>query len=395
MTIRLSRIGAVGLGLALVAGAAGVAIAAEDPAQWYSGGNATVADPDNIASLKIVDASGVEVTSGKVSDPLGAFAVADGTVRAGDTAATLFVFRPSTSTAPGAWSGEQVSGTTRFSGTGAATAPTGAGSNPFVSLDGSLPLADPVAAYPNGETAPSFKGVYELRLRTSSTKGVAASYASAYVKVDGDDWTKTTAPALGDTPAVDATITPTWPSTLAYGKAASVAVTVKGGDRNGTGKVTLKSGSTTLASRDLVDGKATLTISKTALTPGSRTLTLSYAGDDHVNAGSTTKTYTVAKASPSRVTYRTVTKPTSRKTGRATVAVSVPSGLAKATGKVDLVIKRGSTTKRITGKVLRSGTVSITLPKLRKGTWKVTATYKGDVRYQAKSSAVATIKVTR
>ena len=188
MNIRLSKVGAAALGLALVAGAAGVAFAAEDPAQWYSGSNATVADPNNTGTLTIVDAAGTAVTHGPIDAPLGAFAVAGGAVRSGDTSATLFVHRPSTSTAPGAWSGEQSSGTTRFSGSGAATGPSGVGDKPFVALSDALPLAETVSSYPNTESAPSFKDVYELRLRTSSARGgVSNAYASAYVKVDGDE----------------------------------------------------------------------------------------------------------------------------------------------------------------------------------------------------------------
>ena len=76
------------------------------------------------------------------------------------------------------------------------------------------------------------------------------------------------------------------------------------------------------------------------------------------------------------------------------MTITTASGKAKATGKVTLKLKKGKTTKTITGK-LTNGVVTVTVPKLAKGTWKVTIAWPGDKNYQAASATGASIKVTK
>src|SRR3954449_12398927 len=169
---------AAGLAVAVTV-AGGVAVGAGADG-WYTGGNATVADPDNTGvALKLYNGAGTEVTSGSTAQPLAAFAAAAGAVRADDTYATLYVHLPESSTAPGAWPGLQVSGTDKFSGAGAVAAPAALDGRPYVRTTAEgYTLADVASALPNNETGASFAHVYELRLRTSSpTKGVSTRYA--------------------------------------------------------------------------------------------------------------------------------------------------------------------------------------------------------------------------
>jgi hypothetical protein len=86
--------------------------------------------------------------------------------------------------------------------------------------------------------------------------------------------------------------------------------------------------------------------------------------------------------------------PTSKKAGKYKVTIAVPAGASAATGKVTLKLKKGKTTKTITGK-LSKGVVTFSVPKLARGTWKVTISWPGDSSYLAASATGASIKVIK
>ena len=405
MTTKKTWAAAVGLALALSA-AGGVALAAENPSGWYSGGNATLADPakTNVA-LKLYNAVGVEVTSGSTTTPLAAFAAAGGAVREGDTYASLFVHLPQSTTAPGAWPGVQATGTGKFSGAGAVTAPASLSGKPYVATTAAgYTLADVIAGLPNNEAGASFAGVYELRLRTSSpTAGVSTEYAAAYLKVSGNTWTLTSSPVLGDSvvvvppkSAVATTVTATWPSTLTYGTASSVPVTVTAasGAAKPSGAVRLVSGATTLGTANLsAAGTASFPLSAT-LEPGSVALQVVYAGvaTAFSPSQSAAKTIVVAMAAPGAAVLKVKKAPTTKKGGSATVTVATPAGLAKAGGTAQLVLKKGKTTKKV-NVAIKAGVGTAKLPKLPKGTWSATVTYAGDAHYTSTKSKAVKVKV--
>jgi hypothetical protein len=408
MNIRFAKTWAAALGLALaVSTAGGVALAVGPVAQRaYEGGNATVSDPNNIGvALKLYDVAGNLKTSGSTTGPLAAYAAADGTVRAGDEYASLFVHLPQSSTAPGAWPGVQATGTDKYAGAGSLAGPGQVAGKPFVrtTADG-YSLADVAASLPNAETSDSFVGLYELRLRTSSaTAGVADQYAVTYLKVTGNTWTVAPAPALGGgggpgpvTP-VGTSVTPTWPSGLTYGTAATVGVTVSpaSGAAKPTGTVRLVSGSTTLSSATLsASGTATLSVAKTALAPGSAALKVVYPGAAGAfdPSESSIRTLGVAKATPSQPTFKATTKPTPKKKGAASITIAVPGGLVAASGRVQVVISKGNVKKTVAGTV-KAGAATIKLPKLPVGKWTVVVTYQGDTYYVASTSKSYKLKV--
>lgn len=288
--IRLKKIGLAGLGLALAVSTVGGVALAAGADDWYEGDNASVADHDNTGvELKLYNASGNEVTSGSTTTPIAAVATAAGTVRAGDTHASLFVHLPQSSTAPGAWPGVQVTGTDKFTG------------KPSVATtaDG-YTLADVAAILPNKETAASFAGVYELRLRTSSAAaGVSTEYAVTYVKITGSTWTITDAPVFGQAGDTATSVKATWPKKITYGKAAAVKVTVvaETGSTKPTGTVRVVNGSKTVATATLTGGKATVTLAKKSLKPGKYTLVVRYDGaaGAFTSSQSAAKTITVVK----------------------------------------------------------------------------------------------------
>ena len=122
MNFRMKKTWVAALGLALaVSTAGGVALAVGPRARTPTrAATPRCPTPNNIGvPLKLYDAGGTEVTSGThVATPLAAFAAADGTVRAGDEYASLFIHLPQSSTAPGAWPGVQATGTDKFTGCG-------------------------------------------------------------------------------------------------------------------------------------------------------------------------------------------------------------------------------------------------------------------------------------
>jgi len=360
-------------------------------------------------ALKLYDAAGNVVTSGSTTSRLAFFAAADGVVRANDEYASLFVHLPQSSEAPGTWPGLQVSGTDKFTGAGAVTAPAALTGKPYVGITtAGYTLADVKKALPNAESGASFAGVYELRLRTSSARtGVADQYAATWVKITGTTWAVTTAPVLGGgggpttppaTTPVGTSVTPTWPSTLTYGSAATVSVTVNpaSGATKPSGTVRLVKGTTTLSSATLSGGAANLALPATALTPGSQSLKVVYPGVANAfnPSESAVKTLTVAKATPGQPTFKVVKAPTAKKKGSGAVTVTTPSGLAAASGTAQVVLTKGKATKTVTVTIV-NGKATVKLPKLTPGKWVLTVSYQGDGNYVTSTSKGYKIKVKK
>ena len=100
----------------------------------------------------------------------------------------------------------------------------------------------------------------------------------------------------------------------------------------------------------------------------------------------------MAKAAPGKPTFKVKKTPTAKKGGTATVTVPTASGLAKAGGTAQLVLKKGKATKTV--KVtIKAGDGTVKLPKLPKGTWSATVTYAGDTHYLTATSKAVKVKV--
>jgi hypothetical protein len=182
-------------------------------------------------------------------------------------------------------------------------------------------------------------------------------------------------------------------SSKKYGNTGTAVVTVKGSlGRAATGKVTL-SGAGSTQTKTVVGGRATFSLPKT-LTAKTYTLTARYLGNAEVAASNRTARYAVTKTSVRSVSFKASKVPTSKKTGKAKVTVKTSSGLAKATGKFTVTFKKGSKKKTVKGKVSR-GTASVKVPKLAKGTWRVSVSYAGDSNYSSKKSKTVKLKVKK
>ncbi|HWI43042.1 MAG TPA: Ig-like domain-containing protein [Nocardioides sp.] len=403
MNIRTSKRWAVALGAAVLAStvsgiAAATPVFTGDPTSlaWYTGDEATVSDPARTdVPLRLYDATGAVVTTGSTSAALPAFAAAGGAIRPDDTHATLFVHVAQSGTAAGAWPGVAASGTTRYAGDGAASAPAAVAGRPFAATAGGYRLADVVAATAAAGQG-DFAGVYELRLRTSSrAAGVGTRYASTYVKVSGGTWSVVDGPQVGDPePGATTTTTAAVPAGAVYGKAFSVPVTVTGTAGSG-GTVQVKDGTKVLASGTLAaTGKVTLVVGGTALAPGSHTLTVSYGGTAQAKASQATGSVSVAKAA-STTAAKLKAKKISR-TKKPVVSVTLAAAGLPGSALTGVVTVRdgAKTIKTVTVAAAAGGKVTITLPKRKKGTHKIQVRYAGNTVAAGSSSAVLKLKVT-
>ena len=388
------------VGLALVAsGVGGLAVAAPsftgDPTtlDWYVGDNATVADPARSdVPLRLYDAAGAVVTSGTVAGGLPAFAAADGTIRADDTHASLFVHAAQSGSAAGAWPGVQATGTDPFTGPGAVSVPAPLAGHPAVRTAGGYGLADVIASFA-GSGQGTFGGVYELRLRTSSaTKGVSDRYASAFVKVTGTDWSVVAGPEAGVEPAATHTAG-TAPASTSYGKAFTIRATVTGVTGAG-GTVTVKNGTTTLASKALdADGVIDIPIGGLALAPGTHALTVAFSGtaDAAASQGSVSVKVVAAKSTTTgRLVAAKIKRTTAPKIAVQVTAPGVPT--ASLTGS--LTVYDGSKViKRVTLSAANRGRLTITLPKRKAGIHRIKVVFGGNPKVAASTSATVKLVV--
>jgi hypothetical protein len=210
-----------------------------------------------------------------------------------------------------------------------------------------------------------------------------------------------------------------------YGTAPTIRIAIANEHgRKPAGNVSLvvRQGGATVASATTAVSSDAASFTLPILAAGTYDFSLSYAGDDQIAGFTETGSLTVSPAEvgppaepvvtppvvvPAPATPITITRvkaskvagavskaPTSRKAGKYKVTITTPAGLSKATGKVTIKLKKGKATKTITG-TLKGGTVTVSVPKLARGTWKVTVSWPGDSTYLAGSATGASIKVKR
>jgi hypothetical protein len=194
------------------------------------------------------------------------------------------------------------------------------------------------------------------------------------------------------------------PSTV-FGTPATLTATVTGNGGTPTGTVRVSDGATVLGSATLASGRATIPLPAT-LAAGAHPLTVSYVGDQTYQPSSGEVTVTVAKA-PASVSLGLsprAPKHTHRARVTATVGTVAPTGAVKLT-VLRLVKKRvvrhgKATTVKTWKKVVSvkvaltaGGTATWRLPKLARGTYRVSAAYPGSVdALAAKASTKLRVK---
>lgn len=266
-----------------------------------------------------------------------------------------------------------------FNAGGTVTATVTSGATGTVELTGlGATLSAPVTAGTATFTIPATTAAGSYTLQANYLGD--SNYGSASSSTSGLTVTK-----------VGSSLTVAAPATT-YGKAGTVTVTVSSGSAPKTGTVTL-TGAGAAQTKTVTNGKAIFTLPKT-LAVKTYTLTSTYSGDGNVTGSTKAASFKVAKGTVASVAYTLTTKPTSKKTGKATVVVKAPTGLATPTGKVQVVLKKGNTYKSVTV-TLSAGKKVVTLPKLAKGTWTVTIKYLGSTTYNARASKAYKISVTK
>ncbi|HWK28521.1 MAG TPA: Ig-like domain-containing protein [Solirubrobacter sp.] len=214
------------------------------------------------------------------------------------------------------------------------------------------------------------------------------------------------------------------------GTAPTVSVTLAnayGATATGTLSLVVTQGGATVASASAAIASGSASFTLPALPAGTYAFTLSYPGDlqlaPFTDTGSLTVTpadeiapppppdtfaappavitpppppvvITSTRVKTGKVAGKVTKAPTTRRAGKYRITIAAAKGLAKPGGKVKIKLKKGKTTKTITGKLVR-GTVTVKLPKLARGTWKVTISWPGDKKYLAASASGASIKVKK
>ncbi|WP_375385905.1 5'-nucleotidase C-terminal domain-containing protein [uncultured Microbacterium sp.] len=202
------------------------------------------------------------------------------------------------------------------------------------------PSADGVGAVPVG-TATVTGGAATLSITLPTT----ASGAGYLILDAAPSGTRSIIPLQVSLPASTVTATA---APAQYGTGAKIAVTVASPGQTPTGTVTVTdAGGAALGSATLAAGKATVTLGRTALAPGTQTLTVTYSGSTTIAPSSTTVDVVVAKAKSS--TYALNTSFIVRKGQLSNVlVVSVANGVA-----VD-----GQVTVSYNGQTVGTGTIS-------------------------------------
>lgn len=187
-------------------------------------------------------------------------------------------------------------------------------------------------------------------------------------------------------------------SSTKFGATATARLNVAGvvGGTGPTGTVTAKIGATTIGSGSINSaGAATLSLSK-SLKTGTSTVVYTYSGNSNYAGSAVSKTLVVAKDTVT-ISNKVSKKPTTKKSGKTTVTVKAKSSSIKPGGKVTVYFKKsGQKTVKTSAKTLKNGKVVITVPKLKKGTWKISVKYAAGTGYTSVSSkSVGTVKVTK
>jgi len=212
--------------------------------------------------------------------------------------------------------------------------------------------------------------------------GKSISYHSSATR--GDDTVDSVSDAIG--PVVDKATAAVGLSVAkgTYGKSSTVSVNVPGA----SGNVGLSVDGKSVGTKALAGGKASFTLAKTTK-PGSHPVVASYAGDSSYKAATKSATLVVGKGATSVPTMKL--KASAKKAGTVTATVNTAAGLVKATGKAQLVLKKGKSTKKV-NLTVKNGKATGKLPKLPKGTWKATLTYQGNTYYLSAKSKTVTVK---
>ncbi len=173
-----------------------------------------------------------------------------------------------------------------------------------------------------------------------------------------------------------------------FGRGASIPVRVSADGAAAGGSVTVSVGGA-VSTVALSGGAASVAVPAT-VAAGSYAVSVTYNGDGATSPSSTSTSLSVAKASTS-ASLKLSKKVKASKKAKATVTIKAPGSALKAGGKVTL--KAGS--KTVGTGTVKNGKVTITLKKLKKGSYKIKATFSGGTNFNASTTKAVKLKVTK
>jgi beta-glucosidase len=143
-----------------------------------------------------------------------------------------------------------------------------------------------------------------------------------------------------------------------------------------------------------VPGAASTTYSFTATIADNKAQYRAVFSNELGDAASTPTVLTVAKAKATvsaSLAKRTVS---AKKHGKVKITISAPAGVSTS-GKVSIDVRSGGKSRgKVTGTV-KAGKVTVTLPKLKKGSYSVTSSYKGNSSLASAKGKTLTLKVVK
>jgi hypothetical protein len=180
-------------------------------------------------------------------------------------------------------------------------------------------------------------------------------------------------------------------SSSSYGTASTVTATVANAAGLPTdGTVTLTGSGIDLTAA-VANGSVSFALPAT-LKAGTFGLTATYSGNANVAASTSTGTATVRKAVV-KVKRGSIKKPTTKRSGKTSLTLT---STATVTGTVKVTFtKKGQKTKTKTV-TIRNGKGNVTIPKLKKGTWKISVKYAGTANFAATATkSLGSVKVSK
>lgn len=173
-----------------------------------------------------------------------------------------------------------------------------------------------------------------------------------------------------------------------FGVARTINVSGSGAAANGTVAVSVPG---VLATNiNLVNGAGSVSVPATTVV-GSRSVFVSYAGDANSYASSAATSLSISKvgtASSLKLSKKTIK---ASKKAKVTITVKASGSSIPATGKV--TVKAGK--KTVGSGTVKNGKVTINLKKLKKGSYKLKATFAGNANFGGSSTKTLKLKVTK
>ncbi|MFC5010537.1 Ig-like domain repeat protein [Nocardioides plantarum] len=245
----------------------------------------------------------------------------------------------------------------------------------FADADGPLPGCTDLALVDGSATC-------DVTATASGELSVVASYAGqAGLASSASAPVVLTVDRFASTVAV-APVAPT------YGTAWRLVADVTGEGPAPDGEVMFTAGGAVLGTAPLVEGRATLGVARTRVTPGRATVVASYSGDG-THATATTSTSVVVARTPSRVVAGLQHARISADR-RGVVVVRIVDGVP-TTGSLVLTGARQPARTAWAS----DGVVRFTLPRLRPGTHRLRVTYRGSGLVAPSRSSLVTLVVVR